>query len=675
MDKIIRRQRDNPSNGLIYRQMALQIVRAEGDKPSNRIHVIASSDDMCDMGYYREQLKHDQNSIDATPAVSVLFNHDRNQVIGGILSTRLEGGKLVAELEIDPDVRGTNGLKLLEAIHKKYLRGVSIGYEYSREHCTFSEDDSGKRTVVVNRWTLREISITPTQADVTATVVRSVPDWAKQAFAKANLEESDMEFEKWLAARGLKSEDLTDAARTRLRAEFDAEVRVRASLATTGADEIKAEREKREKAERELAAIKHRDDMETLAKSHGVEWKKEDADGKTREQCVTLMLERKAKATNQQPSGSVAVVITRDAADKADEAAEDALGELLGVKSDKNLGMRGGSVLDIGRRWLAARGEPNILQISRREIAELLMGNGQRVSRYQRVSGRRDAANVTSGMFTSFLLANVMDKVVYNGFQASEEAITYPLWCADRQVMDFKQFTGAALDAGNLVETAENVAFPELAKGEGGYNATLGLWGATISLTLQSMQNDDLGEFMRWLRMAGFIAKRTVDVKVYTDLEGATWTSRTTVGDLTDDTLSANRASLSEITGPAGQKLGMTPRYLVVPSGLRKKALEISQIAPYIAPEAAKVNTDIIPIITPFLTTAGTPTQSKWYIAASKMFEPVVVATLQGVNAPIVEEYDPGAVAARKWKIMFPFKVVIPTVDSKVQAMWRGTNS
>jgi hypothetical protein len=49
----------------------------------------------------------------------------------------------------------------------------------------------------------------------------------------------------------------------------------------------------------------------------------------------------------------------------------------------------------------------------------------------------------------------------------------------------------------------------------------------------------------------------------------------------------------------------------------------------------------------------------------------VIVATLVGVEAPIVEEYDAGAVASRKWKIMLPFVVVVPTIYS----MYRSTHS
>lgn len=690
------------TSGLIhrFREAQVEAVRAEDGSPTNRIRVIASTDEECDWGYYVEKLVHTEEAIDRTVAVSSLFNHDRNRILGKIVATKVEGGQLRAEIEIDPDVKLPGDLNALKAVREGYLKGISIGYEYRYDDCTITyiqnevTDSDGYKSVrnkefcTVNRWILREISFTPTPKDLAAQVTRQLPE-SLTGPSKANLNERKrtMNFNAWLRARGFDPESLNETQRAALKADFEAQRGTTSTAVADKDDEIAkeraalAEREKKvERKEFEVWAVE-------LAKSHGVELSKEDlADLKSREQALQLMLTRKAVAgIKTNPKHPVHVEVTRDAADKLDAAAADGLINLIPrefrpiSKDDKDLGMRAGSVLDIGRRWLAGSGVPDVVELGKEELADMLIGRGGRLSRFARAralkSGMRDAANVTSGMFTSYLLANVMDKVVYNGFMAPDEAITYHLWTASRQVSDFKTYSGAALDVGNLTETAENVAFPELAKAEGGYSDALKMWGATLSLTLQALINDDLGQFMSWLGRAGFIARRTIDVKVYTALAAATWTSRTTANsDLSDTTLSALRTSLAGIAGPAGQTLGMNARYLIVPAGLRSAALTITQIAPYIAPSDVKVNTDIIPIITPFLATAGTPSQSTWYLAASQAFEPVIVANLAGMQAPVVEEYDPGAVAARKWKIMMPFQVTIPTVSSKVAAMWQGTH-
>lgn len=629
---------------MLRRAIRLQVVRAEdagGGEKKNIVRVVASTDVAYDWGYYSEKLAHGENAIDREGAVSVLLNHDRNQIIGGIRKIETDGSRMTAELEIDPDVRGTNGLRVLDAVRNGYLAGVSIGYDYRREDCVIVEDENEKRTINVNRWRLMEISLTPTPADVAASVSRQMPEWIRTAAVQEDAPMGD----KVKAPNGADGQE-----------EKDEVAKEREALA-----------KERKALDRERLEVK----LRGLAQSHGVELSDQDlVEVRTEAQGLELLLSRKAKAQETKLKSSAAVDIGRDSADKADEAAEEALLSLAGVRTEKNKGMRAGSVLDIGRRWLAANGASGVLEMNRYDVADALIGNGGRMSRVQRQNkrGRRDAANVTSGLFTSYVMANVMDKQVYNGFQASEESCTHHIWTTPRQVADFKTFSGAALDYGNLVETTENVAFPELGKAEGGYSAALGMWGATISLTLQALINDDLGQFLATLAKAGMIARRTVDVKVYADLAAATWTNRTTAGALSDTTVSVNRGSIAGITGPAGQILGITPRYLIVPSALRGTALSIAQIAPYIAPSDVKVNTDLIPIITPFLASS-----TYWYLVASQIFEPVVVATLQGMEAPIVEEYDSGAVASRKWKIMYPFKVVIPTVGGNIAAMWQGT--
>lgn len=706
---LISRQRNAPAGtGLIQRarELKFEFVRAAGqsEEKANVIRVVASTNEPYDWGYYVETLVHEEKAVDRSAAFSALFNHNRNSLIGKIVSTKIENGKLYAEMEIDPDVEIMPKMGALKAIKAGYVKGVSIGYDYHEEDCEISYEQKemtepdgykwtrNKKICTVNKWTLREISITPTPADLAAQVTRQLPESWTVAPQKTKGERI-MNFNAWLRARGFDPSALSDAEKALLKRAFESERGTAKAAATAVADEgdepeadneVQAERAKNAKRSKELDRKEMLVEIRELAASHGVELSQEDLDGiKTKEQGLTLLLTRKAAAgIKANPQTPVAVDVLRDAADKADEAAEDGLLSLIPREfrgahlKEKDLGMRTGSVLDIARRWMHAQGIRSVLDMGKHELAESMIGNGGRMNRHQRArmkkSGQRDAANVTSGMFTSFLLANVLDKAIYNGFMASDEAITYPLWTASRQVSDFKSFTGAALDVGNLVETTENVAFPELAKEEGGYSAQLGMWGATLSLTLQALVNDDLGEFMKWLGRAGFIARRTVDVKVYTDLIAATWTNRTTAGNLADALLSQLRASLSDIAGPAGQKLGMNARYLIVPSGLRSAALTITQIAPYIAPSDVKVNTDIIPIITPFLTTKATPANSVWYLAASQAFEPLIVATLAGMETPVVEEYDPGAVAARKWKIMLPFKVVIPTVSSNVQGMWRG---
>lgn len=604
----------------------------EQPKDDNRVRIVASTDEEVEMGGYREKLLHGEENVDRSGASSALFNHDRNQVIGGIVSTSLSGGRMTAELEIDPEARGSNGLRILQAVRKGYLRGVSIGYSYRTDDCDVMEDARGNIAVTARKWTLREISITPTPADLSAGVLREAPEFVR-AF-KAQTE----------AAR-MSTEVKTEPAKN--------------------ADEIAKEREARQKAEIEATRVGTQLKLRDLARSHKIDLSDEEAhalgDCKTEADGTRYLLELKSKRSETQIKTNTSVEVVRDAADKADAAAEDGLMWLAGIRNEKDLGMRD-SFQGVGRRWLQARGV-DALKFTKNELAAALLGKGPGA----RQLAQRDAANVTSGQFTSYLLANVQDKLVYGGFN-NMDTVTYTKWTKQRSVQDFKTFSGAALDTGNLIQTAENTAFPELLKDEGGYSNTLKMWGAQISLTYEAIVSDDLGQFMEKLAMAGFIARRTIDEKVYTDLAGATWTNRTTADSLDDTALTNMRANMARITGAAGKALGMPMRWLIVPPELRGTALQLTQIAPYVAPNAVIANADIEVISTHHLSTTTT-----FYGVAPANYDPVVVATLQGVDSPIVEEFDAGAVAARKYKVMMPFAVTIPAPGGNVGAMWRGT--
>ncbi len=79
-------------------------------------------------------------------------------------------------------------------------------------------------------------------------------------------------------------------------------------------------------------------------------------------------------------------------------------------------------------------------------------------------------------------------------------------------------------------------------------------------------------------------------------------------------------------------------------------------------PVTTNTNTDLQTVVTPYLTQAGTASQSTVYMTGDpNLVDSVVVAFLQGMESPQVAEYDAGAVAARKWKIMLPFVATLAT--------------
>lgn len=149
--------------------------RGARGKPG-RFSVIASTDAPVRRGSYYEVLLHRSDCVVTQAAVSVLFNHDPYQIIGGIVEApKADGHRLKAELEIDPDVVTPGGAKLLTLLSNRSVRGVSVGYECDfsnpRNFARLEKSIDGLPVIQVKKWILREISITPTPADLDALVL------------------------------------------------------------------------------------------------------------------------------------------------------------------------------------------------------------------------------------------------------------------------------------------------------------------------------------------------------------------------------------------------------------------------------------------------------------------------------------------------------------------------
>jgi len=591
-------------------------IRAADLADNGEIRLICATDAPVNMGAYREVLAHQPNCVDIESCRSLLLNHDRDMIIGGVRTIEMTSGKTYATVFISESAKTAAGTSVRELVKAGALRGVSIGYSYDREGARY---DEASNTVTADRWTLREITLTPTPADTRAHVVRSLPEH----FAPKDLNTS------------VRSEPAAPAAQKK-----------DSHMADENKPQGTPEANKHDEAARaaEVAQLRERaveiKKITEVAESHGL--RASQFLDKPYAQALEAMLAAKAEAERTEVKNpAVKVEVVADKMDKVRDYAVDSI-------------IKGGSVLDAGRRHAAAAGLA-AHEMNKQDIAAYILGRA--------VPGMSmRTANVTSSMFNSVVLANIMDKQVMNGFNNYASAVTYPIWTRRRTVADFKSFSAGALDSGNLVETAENIAFPELTKAEGHYSGTLGLWGATISLTYQALVNDDLGEFMAMLGRAGAIAQRTIDEKVYGVVNDATWTNNTTsvTGLGTAGDLDLVRTAFEEKVGPAGEILGNSPKFLLVPSCLRTAALQATTSVQ--GNTELKTNTDLQPVITPHLTKAGTPAESKFYLAGDpSLVDTVVVAFLSGAESPQVMEYDAGAVAARKWKIMQAFVAVLAT--------------
>ena len=137
-----------------------------------------SSEEPYERWYGTEILSHKDDAVDLTRLNSigcVLYNHNRDRVIGKIIRAWVENGRGEAQIRFDDD---EDSETIYQKVKNKTLRGVSVGYRV----LDFEEVKPGKRSAdgrfegpcyIASRWVPMEVSIVSIPADGTVGVGRS----------------------------------------------------------------------------------------------------------------------------------------------------------------------------------------------------------------------------------------------------------------------------------------------------------------------------------------------------------------------------------------------------------------------------------------------------------------------------------------------------------------------
>ena len=583
---------------------------------AGEIRMLASTDAPVRMGDWQEVLVHADGAVDMSATRALLVNHDPNQIAGTLRSCMVDGRACSVHATVSKAARLQSGMGVLEAVRSGALRGVSIGYTYSRGDTTWNKET---RTLTVNRWRLLEVTLTPIPADSAASV-RSLP-FDEQHDPAAPEKENRM------------SETAP------------------APAPSVDADAIRNEA-------REVAV---------LARSLGL-----DADkfvGLPREAAQRDMLAAVA-ANRANPVPVAAVVpatITRDATDKAREAVVEAYaGRVMGETISGNP-YAGRSIRGMAKRYASAIGI-DTRDWDNKDEAHFALGEMNATPRL------RDAANVTTSSFASFVFLDAITKVVAKGYEAGGQNLVYPVIAEKNVVPDFKASKIGGLGMGNLEETVENVAFPELAKSEGVFSSTAKMWGGTVSLTLQALISDDTGSFDRQLRQAGAIAQKTKEKRAIQKFlrgtattDASTWTNNTTSGSTlvytSADTIAAARANIYRASvgmmnkiGSDGNPLGTIPKFLLCGP---TNSLFARGLLQNVGGQIVANSGDLQMLVSPYLelsTITGNSTTSYYLIADPMVATGLLETVITGYENVQVQEYDAGAVGARKFKLWLPFE-------------------
>lgn len=134
--------------------------------------VSVSSDEPYERYYGTEILNHTPEAIDLSRVVNgaspLLYNHDRDALIGKVSNPQLRNGKLYVDMKFS---QSEVGQQMLADLKDGILTECSIGYEVNK-----FEVDEGEETYTATRWTLYECSLVSIPADYSVGVGRATEE-------------------------------------------------------------------------------------------------------------------------------------------------------------------------------------------------------------------------------------------------------------------------------------------------------------------------------------------------------------------------------------------------------------------------------------------------------------------------------------------------------------------
>lgn len=644
-------------DAILYREMRIDLVKREGEpeKDKNLLRFSVSSETPVMRWGDAEILRHDAASIRLDRLRSIgcaLVNHDPDQRAAAIISADIVNKRLEVEVRFGTTEFAQN---VKRDVDDGLLRGISVGY---RVHTW--EVDEDKRSYTATDWEPFEVTFTPVPADATVGVGRSVSEsW--QSITRSLITTPAARS----AIPGVPMPDPIQPAAPAPQPQAPAVVPVPIPAADAPSE-----------AQRAMFAAEARD-IATMARSVGLDgaeyigMRKSDAQAK-------MMVDLAEKQRTAPPTQHV-VQMTVDQADKARDAFTGALAHQVGMRSDaftvlqKDNPLVGRGIQHAIKRYARLMGI-RTEDWSRQDTAWYALGKPEMMS-----DDARRSINITTGSLPSFVMLNAVTKIVARGFEQGSAVARYRRIVETQKVPDFKTYYVGAMGTGNLQKTAEGMAFPELIKSEGVYSNTAKMWGGTLSLSMQALVNDDTSQFDRSLRMAGAIADKTIDRRVFqkllmgtsTDEGTSTWTSNTTSGGslvyTTADLAAAARgrlalvrAALMNKVGLDGNPLGTIPRYLICGPTREVEAMGIlGGAGPLLNANGPSNQPSLEVIATPWLEASaltGNSTTSYYLLADPADVTGLLLSMITGFESVQVQPYDAGAVAGMNWKLWLPFE-------------------
>ena len=590
------------------------------DTDSRTVELSFSSETPYGRWFGDEILCHDEECINLerfnNGLGTVLFNHDRDAVVGHIDKVWLEDNRGKALVRFDTDEQSET---IFQKVQSGTLQGVSVGYAINRYEVLEDEDTKSTNgrfngpAYVVTDWEPLEISIVSVPADPTVGVGRS----AEEIHTSIDTQEDNtrMDQEKNLEVQEVKSAPV--------------------ETGLTQADLQKAMEQERKRTS-EITAMFRDFDVEGADEAIVL--------GKSVEEAREMVMDQ-LRARNK----GVSVTMGEAESDKFRAAAQDAVLMAAGIPvADAAPGaqeLRGYSMVEMARESL------------RRE-------SGSTVNFGDNMELARAAINSTSTF--PAIMSNLANKSVMVGFNEAET--TYQVWAGKGSNRDFKEAARVALsEAGTLELVPEGGQFKQDSFGEASARTKVATYGKLFSLTRQAIINDDLGLFSKIATKYGSAAKRLVNKMVYAQLTGnVKMQDNVALFDAKHGNVAGTGEALSvkaiakAITAMRRQKgiageatLNITPKYLVVPPELEMTAYQIVNSTAAVD----GVNSGVAnPYKGRFIVVADAELTDPdaWYLVAdATQHDTIEVTYLNGVETPRLETRQGFDVDGIEYKVAF----------------------
>ena len=589
------------------------------DSDNRTVELSFSSETPYGRWFGDEILCHDEECINlerfSNGLGTVLFNHDRDAVVGHIEKVWLEDNRGKALVRFDTDEQSET---IFQKVQSGTLQGVSVGYAIYRYEVLEDEDTKSTNgrfngpAYVVTDWEPLEISIVSVPADPTVGVGRS----AEEIHTSIDTQEDNtrMDQEKTLEVQEVKSTPV--------------------ETGITQEDLQKAMEQERKRTS-EITALFRDFDVEGADEAIVM--------GVSVDEARAMVMDQ-LRARNK----GVSVTMGEAESDKFRAAAQDAVLMAAGIPvADAAPGaqeLRGHSMVELARESLQREG----LQANFGDNMELA----------------RQAINSTSTF--PAIMANLANKSVMVGFNEAET--TYQIWAGKGSNRDFKEAARVALsEAGNLELVPEGGQFQQDFLGEASARTKVATYGKLFSLTRQAIINDDLGLFSKIATKYGSAAKRLVNKMVYAQLTGnVKMQDNVALFDTKHGNVAGTGEALSvkaiakAITAMRRQKgitgdatLNITPKYLVVPPELEMTAYQIVN-------STAAVDGVNSGVVNPYkgrfvvVADAELTDPDAWYLVAdASQHDTIEVTYLNGVETPRLETRQGFDVDGIEYKVAF----------------------